>query len=236
MMPEIINYMKDPHLVARIQKFYGVEVVSSLNSNPLLTSSNGNIRSPLSGNDEAFTFKRRLEKQVTSGSSVHGSVSESKKFVDNGIICNESASCEPEGDETFSSESESECKRYVITNWVWYYLFVLGTALGDEIFYASFIPFWFWNVDGAVGRRVVLVWTVIMYIGISSNNISCLLSATGFCGDPKYTDVLLINQNVTVSFKCFRMKVGSSQVTGLNINIGCDPSLYKKCVSKHMLM
>lgn len=54
---------------------------------------------------------------------------------------------------------------YEITNKFWYYLFVFGTALGDEVFYASFIPFWFWNVDGAVGRRVVLVWTVVMYIG-----------------------------------------------------------------------
>lgn len=225
-MHEIINYLKDPHLVARIQKFYGVQVVSPLNSSPVLTSSNGNSgRSTLPRDDETFASKRRLEKQVASGTSVHGSVSESKKYVDNGIGCNGSASCEPEGDETFSSESESESKGYVITNWVWYYLFVLGTALGDEIFYASFIPFWFWNVDGAVGRRVVLVWTVIMYIGISSSNTSCLLSATSFCGDTKYADVLLINHNLTVSFKCFGMKVGSSQVTGLNTNVGCDPSL-----------
>lgn len=56
-------------------------------------------------------------------------------------------------------------KGYVVTNKVWYYVFVLGTALGDEIFYSCFIPFWFWNVDGFVGRRFVLVWTIVMYIG-----------------------------------------------------------------------
>ncbi|KAH1009880.1 sphingosine-1-phosphate phosphatase 1 isoform X2 [Dendroctonus ponderosae] len=54
---------------------------------------------------------------------------------------------------------------YQITNRLWYWLFVLGTALGDEVFYIAFIPFWFWNVDGAVGRRVVLVWSIVMYIG-----------------------------------------------------------------------
>lgn len=53
----------------------------------------------------------------------------------------------------------------LVTNKYWYYLFVFGTALGDELFYTSFIPFWFWNVDGAVGRRVVLVWAIVMYIG-----------------------------------------------------------------------
>ena len=55
---------------------------------------------------------------------------------------------------------------YIIQNKFWYYLFLIGTNLGDEIFYASFIPFWFWNIDGAVGRRVVSVWTIVMYIGM----------------------------------------------------------------------
>lgn len=56
-------------------------------------------------------------------------------------------------------------KKFVIRNKYWYYLFLFGTALGDEVFYTGFIPFWFWNIDGAVGRRVVLVWTLVMYIG-----------------------------------------------------------------------
>lgn len=54
---------------------------------------------------------------------------------------------------------------YTIENKFWFYLFHFGTALGDETFYSSFIPFWFWNIDGAVGRRVVLVWAIVMYIG-----------------------------------------------------------------------
>lgn len=52
-----------------------------------------------------------------------------------------------------------------VTNQFWFWLFRIATELGDEIFYASFIPFWFWNVDGAVGRRFVVVWAVIMYVG-----------------------------------------------------------------------
>lgn len=54
---------------------------------------------------------------------------------------------------------------YKVTNKFWYYLFKFGTELGDELFYATFIPFWFWNVDGAVGRRVILVWAIVMCIG-----------------------------------------------------------------------
>ncbi|CAB0006606.1 unnamed protein product, partial [Nesidiocoris tenuis] len=64
----------------------------------------------------------------------------------------------------YTSGSDSEDKEYAITNKFWYFLFVLGTELGDEIFYASFIPFWFWNIDGAVGRRVVMVWSIVMCV------------------------------------------------------------------------
>jgi sphingosine-1-phosphate phosphatase 1 len=164
-MPDIVEYLKDPHLVARIQKYYGVEVVRPLNSSPVLTSSNGNVGRSLLPGDGVVQQKTRLEKKPLTGTSSHYSSSKSKKCIGNGIQSNGWVSAEPEGDETLSSESEPESKGYIINNWGWYYLFVLGTALGDEIFYASFIPFWFWNIDGAVGRRVVLVWAVIMYIG-----------------------------------------------------------------------
>lgn len=58
-----------------------------------------------------------------------------------------------------------ESPEFVVKNRFWYYLFLFGTELGDEIFYSAFIPFWFWNIDGAVGRRVVLVWAIVMSIG-----------------------------------------------------------------------
>ncbi|XP_044271390.1 sphingosine-1-phosphate phosphatase 1-like [Tribolium madens] len=70
-----------------------------------------------------------------------------------------------------NNSNEETDNSYVITNKFWYYLFVFGTALGDEAFYSSFIPFWFWNIDGAVGRRVVLIWTIVMYIGQAVKDI-----------------------------------------------------------------
>lgn len=65
--------------------------------------------------------------------------------------------------------------KYEVTNKFWHHVFVLGTALGDEIFYSCFIPFWFWNVDGFVGRRVVLVWTIVMYIGVCNKSSNMFL-------------------------------------------------------------
>ena len=34
-----------------------------------------------------------------------------------------------------------------------------------------FVSFWFWNIDGAVGRRVILIWNLIMYIGQAFKDI-----------------------------------------------------------------
>lgn len=108
MMRDTINYLKEPQLVANIQKFFGVKTLCDVND----------------------------------GENIYGRV--------------------------YQTDCDKK-KEYVITNKFWFYLFTLGTALGDEVFYASFIPFWFWNVDGAVGRRVVLVWTIVMYIGMKLN-------------------------------------------------------------------
>lgn len=69
-----------------------------------------------------------------------------------------------DGSSKSESESEEE-KSIVVTNSFWYWLFIIGTEFGDETFYASFIPFWFWNIDGAVGRRFVTVWALVMYTG-----------------------------------------------------------------------
>jgi len=54
---------------------------------------------------------------------------------------------------------------YKVENRLWYYLFLFGTQLGDEPFCALFFSVWFWNFDANIGRKLVLVWNIIMYIG-----------------------------------------------------------------------
>lgn len=70
-----------------------------------------------------------------------------------------------------TGDKSDEHKAITITNKVWYYLFLIGTELGDELFYACFIPFWFWNIDGYVGRRFVFVWASLMYVGQALKDI-----------------------------------------------------------------
>lgn len=144
-MSKWINYFKDPYLVLEIQKFFGVYPLNDkFAKKHFNNTSNGN----------AVQFKK---KDKNNRVIINGSINE---IVDD----TESA---------VTSGSDTETKDYIVTNKFWYYLFVFGTELGDEIFYASFIPFWFWNIDGAVGRRVVMVWTMIMCIGQGIKDIVC---------------------------------------------------------------
>jgi sphingosine-1-phosphate phosphatase 1 len=76
------------------------------------------------------------------------------------------ASSDYDSRETSESEGDrTDEKHYVIGSQFWFWLFRVGTALGEEIFYASMFPFWFWNIDGAVGRRVIVIWALSMYVG-----------------------------------------------------------------------
>lgn len=138
MWDNIIEYLKDPLLVVKVQNFFGVIYKKNnveSNEESILYSDRHNCE-----NEDNIKYHKRIPSD-TSGTS--------------------QSSCET--DTSGENQDEVVC---LINNKFWYYLFVLGTELGDEIFYATFIPFWFWNIDGAVGRRVVLVWTIVMYIGM----------------------------------------------------------------------
>ncbi|KFM73456.1 Sphingosine-1-phosphate phosphatase 1, partial [Stegodyphus mimosarum] len=79
-----------------------------------------------------------------------------------------------DGEEISDADSDLEntvqCR---IENRFWYYFFSFGASLGYEMFYASFFPFWIWNIDGAVCRRVINVWVLIMYVGQAMKDIIC---------------------------------------------------------------
>lgn len=138
MWDNAIEYLKDPLLVVKVQNFFGV-IYKSVQKNE---SSEVVHSERLERVNEEFDIKqhKRIPSNISSSS---GSSYETDTSSE-------------------SNKDEVEC---TINNKFWYYVFVVGTAFGDEIFYATFIPFWFWNIDSAVGRRVVLVWTVVMYIG-----------------------------------------------------------------------
>lgn len=141
MWDHIIEYLKDPFLVIKVQNFFGVTYKSN--------QSTQNESSEVLHSDRLERLNDELDLKQ-------------HKRIPSNISSSSQSSCDTDTSGDSGGKDAVECS---INNKFWYWLFVLGTELGDEIFYATFIPFWFWNIDGAVGRRVVLVWTVVMYIG-----------------------------------------------------------------------
>lgn len=148
-MWSIVEYLKKPELVVTVQEWFGIEYADLKpekhnDHDDILYDHNispNSERNRYSNYPEHKKHRRKQSDESTCVSNIKKS-----------------------HDETVSNETESN-KGYRITNKFWYYLFVIGTELGDELFYATMIPFWFWNIDGAVGRRVVFVWSIVMYIG-----------------------------------------------------------------------
>ncbi|KAM5273082.1 sphingosine-1-phosphate phosphatase 1 [Ctenodactylus gundi] len=62
-------------------------------------------------------------------------------------------------------------ERAGVSNWPLYYLFCFGTELGNELFYILFFPFWIWNLDPLVGRRLVIIWVMVMYLGQCTKDV-----------------------------------------------------------------
>lgn len=141
-MAYIIEYLKSPELVVAVQEYFGISYINQSATSKAaikLNGNNDNVRENL--NNDRNIHRRTLSDESSSSGT-------SNSEIVNGNV----------------SQDDDELK-YVIGNRFWYYLFIVGTALGDEIFYATFIPFWFWNIDSAVGRRVVFVWSSVMYVG-----------------------------------------------------------------------
>ncbi|XP_030627329.1 sphingosine-1-phosphate phosphatase 1 [Chanos chanos] len=62
-------------------------------------------------------------------------------------------------------------QEFLIENKFLYYLFTVGTELGNELFYITFFPFFIWNVDAYVSRRLIVVWVWVMYLGQCTKDV-----------------------------------------------------------------
>ncbi|XP_066201912.1 sphingosine-1-phosphate phosphatase 2 [Saccopteryx leptura] len=62
-------------------------------------------------------------------------------------------------------------EKYIVKNYFYYYLFRFSAALGQEVFYITFLPFTQWNIDPFLSRRLVIIWVLVMYIGQVAKDI-----------------------------------------------------------------
>ena len=168
---DLVEYLKDPHWVANFQKSFGVEKVHTVSRNKQQTYSAIDI-------DAYKKFQnikedRRNEKFKANGFndnvSHHSKQNGKTKVVTSNfgvsqLLANTSGDTSLE-ESAYEDLEEKNVLYYRIKSWFWYYVFFFGTQLGDENCYTLLFCFWFWNIDGAVGRRLYLVFNFVMYIG-----------------------------------------------------------------------
>ncbi|XKL67351.1 hypothetical protein PGB90_002842 [Kerria lacca] len=160
-MQKCIKFLEDPNKVAAIQKFFGVSYNKKVS--PKLSSDSERQ------NEENTTMLRKISTTVNTAE------------ISNKVDRDELGTHETLSSETYnniesgntSNRNNETCKNYTVKNKFWYFLFYFGTYLGDVVGYAVVIPFWFWNIDGVICRKFVLVWTVVMYIGQVLKEIVC---------------------------------------------------------------
>ncbi|XP_012521403.1 sphingosine-1-phosphate phosphatase 1 [Monomorium pharaonis] len=164
-LTRIVAHLKDPQLVASIQQFFGVRIHYDRHNMTFQE-------------EERFICARMNEKNHTStchDKKMNGCDANDKQLnadIEQTILLKRTKISEPiiKHKETLSVLNNPN---YTIDNPFWYYVFIFGTELGDEVFYSTFIPFLFWNIDGAVAQRVVLVWAIIMATGQMLKDIIC---------------------------------------------------------------
>ncbi|XP_008281645.1 sphingosine-1-phosphate phosphatase 1 [Stegastes partitus] len=193
---ERFRYLQDPHLVARFQHFCGVRGTFSRSgggktadrTQPL---NNGACRHHSAGDRDGGTAAvigagegekpaEELRRRAAGFSPKDGRDSAPQNGAAGGETAGGAAELRGEN----GSEAPVKVKplrknsltgdagqEFLVENRFLYYMFTFGTELGNESFYITFFPFIMWNVDAFVGRRLIMVWVWVMYLGQCTKDV-----------------------------------------------------------------
>ncbi|CAK6432006.1 unnamed protein product [Pipistrellus nathusii] len=175
--------LQDPHKVARFQRLCGVGAPPSRSAAapgegekaeaPHSGDARGRERRPgACGGPQPPGGDRNQCPAKPSGGGSGGLGGGAPNGVRNGLAAELGpASARRAGALRRNSLTGEEGELAHVSNWPLYYLFCLGTELGNELFYILFFPFWIWNLDALVGRRLVVIWVLVMYLGQCTKDI-----------------------------------------------------------------
>lgn len=184
-MSAVIQYLDDPYLVVKFQRYFGVIPNDKSGKRPVQNGVTPNAevnKQEINGSANGTGISNGNTKSYTNG-YIHQHISKngtiqnenavkhrSHKEQNGNITTEEKANKKSIGWDMVSNQERGiddkwETDEYIITNKPLYYLFNFGANLGNEIFYITFFPFWLWNIDSFVGRRVCIFWALFMYLG-----------------------------------------------------------------------
>ena len=169
----VVQYLKDPALVRRVQEAFGVrQICVEVTGNGVLASSSPSSSSSEDDDSESSPRDRgkgdadgsatRNETALANGSSI--SWIKKKTRHRRQILFSPPESQDLKAPPAVQNVSTTEAV-VIETNYFLDIYFRLATELGYEPFYITFLPFLYWNVDTCFARLVVITWCCSMYIG-----------------------------------------------------------------------
>ena len=162
---DLVDYFKDPVWVANFQQYFGVEKVHCVTRN----KKQAYTPVDMDAYKKFQTLKNKKSEKSREANNTNESTQNGKVVVTSNtgvsqLFANSSGDTSLE-ESAYEDLEEKNVLYYRIKSLFWYYVFFFGTQLGDENCYTLLFCFWFWNIDGAVGRRLYLVFNFVMYIG-----------------------------------------------------------------------
>ena len=160
----MLNYLKNPLLVYKFQRLCGVEPIDSEIS-VKEEDINGSKTNTLSCKINQFDGENQNENKPnidTLNQSLRSNGSISKWLNDH--LFQQNGAVEHSG-EDYIGNAETKRTNCKITRPAVDILFRFGTELGNEIFFITFLPFWYWNIECYAARRVSIFWAIFMYLG-----------------------------------------------------------------------
>ncbi|XP_026079496.1 sphingosine-1-phosphate phosphatase 1 [Carassius auratus] len=168
----LMQYLQDPQHVARFQRLCGVRGTEPTDRlrNGVPSTRHGDVQNGGGDATRRRTTGAESEREKHNNGVANGAAGENvngQAQDKEGVEAQRSA-VKPLRRNSLTGDVGQE---FIIDNKFLYYLFTLGTELGNELFYISFFPFFMWNVDAYVSRRLVVVWVWVMYLGQCTKDV-----------------------------------------------------------------
>ena len=165
---DLTQWLTDPELVARFQRFCGVERLPD-------HSDTDELVEPDYSESNGVTYDKYVKHR-------HTHEYELKHNLQNGKVTDTDlqkegvppfASVDSDSDNGYrkSNQGRFRVTPHRINNVFLYYVFRVASFFGDEAFYLTFFPFVAWNMDALIVRQTTYLWSVCMYVGQIAKDI-----------------------------------------------------------------
>ena len=178
---ELFRKLQDPELVVKFQQFCGVHrlPVCEGGADESDTGTSGTFTETDSHEYEGYVKHRHkyvLQDMCSNNNTVNNKQIKLNSNLSNGYtkpgIFPPFSSEDSDSDNGMSkSDSRPRLTPHIVRNRVLYYVFKFASLGGDEAFYLTALPFFFWNIDGLVMRHTVMVWSIAMYLGQATKDV-----------------------------------------------------------------